>query len=324
MWRLGRYDFDDGTALVTDQSPFDARSTTYLASNGSAYQRTGGRFHAGRSVRPPNVSTVLRPQFVVPADELSLAYRGQTTQCGVEGHLDSTTNPTAFANVSEKYNRSTIQRFEYGLVLAETGRIKLEYVELTVSDGNSTGTFDISSRYTRVGETTVERPDWFGEAVAAAPTPTPEGPEVRTFELSDDRGRFEQTVTAPRGTYWRDAGPEHTGSHEFSYDLLYDASVGPIVRLDWPDAATEVEASYHYEESQVPRGNESALTVVVYDREDQRFVPVQDVEGMHAEVDADADVVTLVVMGEDALERYRGNAFIAIDFEYFLDNWPPD
>lgn len=320
-WEVGRYDVEAETAHVTREPFYGARETTYLAPNGSAYRRqgaaTGDPQYAGpREYLAPNLTAARQFGIGLPLAGFSFRSEGRTSYRETSGRVYRSTDATTFAAAADEFNESEVSRFEVVLVVADAGYVKHYAVEWTVDGGDGERTFRIDRRFEAVGATTVSEPGWLDAAVAAAPTPTPEGPENRTFELTDERGRVTQDVTAPRGTYWRDAGPEHTGSYEFSYDLLFDASVGPIVRLGWPDGATRVTATFHYEAGQVPR-TEETLTVAAYDPERQLFVPAGDADGVRAEVSADDDAVTVVVTG-DALTRFEGAAFVAMDHEYFV------
>ena len=260
-----------------------------------------------------NVTGMFRPTL----SATHLTYRGEGSVAGFEGYVYDG-NGTEAVDTDALLFAGNVTRFDTTVVVAPAGYIR--YVNLTfgVETGTGTASQSLERAIVRVNDTDVVPPPWLDRARANPERTVSDlgtsdtGGLERTNETSDsvtlDNGtatlnvRLERPTVDPRATV--------EGTVRFQTEPLERLRAGPVARYEYDEDAREVEITLTYTDNQVP-GSESNLTAVVWNRDQQRFLPVD------ARIDTATNTVRLTLTG-DAVDAYRNRAVAVLDYERYL------
>jgi len=321
---VARVDMDSGAALVR-RNRSGRETATYVAPNGTAYGRqvtaTGEtRILTPRLARDPNTSRIVAPSILGVANATDLTYAGRTSRGGVEGYVYEAEGPeTAGAALLESLNASREELNGYRLVVVLSPDGVVTYGELFLNVTTDDGTLVLRDRerFAALGETAVTEPDWVAEARRKAARPGPNDVVTERFAVDAPGGLVEEYVTAKKHSLdpGRALGPVVNENPVYRNDFLNRSRVGGLVRVYWLSAedVRRVRVVFHYDESNVPDGNESALTVVWDDRSGPPLDPLDST------VDPENDTVTVTVTDPDRLERLQGQTMFVLQYEHYVE-----
>ncbi len=302
------------------------RTESYREANGTVYDRdrsgtgqaqiyTGTAVGSGPDVR--SVATVSGDLFAV--GNVSYEFVGTETVAGVTGEVWRAEGTTALGSAVRAQSNGTVESFESVVVGSPEGYI--EYARTRVVGTNSDGTrfeSEQTVRWRRVGDAVVPAPDWLDEARAQAAKPGPNDVVTETFSYDGPDGVVELNVTAVKYSLSGPGAPElqRLENPVFVNEFTNQSRVGQPVRAYWLSAedVQTVELTFHYDETAVPGGNESALAVVSENRNTPLFDRFEN-----STVDPERDTVTVTLSGGDALDRWQGQQFFVLQWNRYLE-----
>ncbi len=304
--------------LHTGELSNDSAPGSYRNASGAVFDKTVDGEGYDYSYNPADSRLANRTAgnvtgaFLPTLSAANLTYRGEGGVAGFEGYV-YTANGTGGVDTGELSFGGNLTRFDTTVVVAPAGYVR--YVNLTVGVEATTSAVGQSLERAIVGvdDTSVTPPAWLDRA-RANPERTLLGPDPA--EPTDE---VSETVTADNGTATLNVrldeptvDPEVTLAEtaRFQTDPLERLRAGPVVRSEYPDDTRRVEVTLTYTDDQVP-GPESNLTLVVWNREQQRFVPVD------ARVDTETNTVQVGLTG-DAVDTSRNRAVTVLDYRRYL------
>lgn len=166
-----RYDFS-GNASVTPAFPQDievwsGENETFEAvegQNGTTYRESNGR---GVSVASARTG---RDTLSVLFGSLNTSVTRTTTQNGTTLYRVNSTGVADNATLASLFGVESASNVSMTALVDSDGLVHEYHVEYDATSGNRTWHVSQTSRFTALGETTVERPPWYDEAVNATAT----------------------------------------------------------------------------------------------------------------------------------------------------------
>ncbi|WP_436900567.1 DUF7537 family lipoprotein [Halovenus halobia] len=315
-WQI---DFESGRAYKTTEPLGGDPSEAFQTANGTVYERFGS---GGRGFVPPEQTDPLDPEQAVtlstPLASAADRYerRGTRTTNGVKATVyvadDLAAAPKAYR---ENLSTTSVERYRSVVVVAPSGYVINETAAVTISREGEMRQFRETVRYTDVGQTSVEDPDWLADAKAFARQPGPGDVVTRNYSVEGESGLAELEVSAEKQELDPPAtvGPQLSENPIYRNDLLNSVRVGSIARYYFLlDTVERAEIRIHYDQSQITPENESKLRVAVRN----------DTTGwwdlLNTTVDEQANVVTATITDPEQLEKYQGKTMIAMQFETFV------
>jgi hypothetical protein len=269
-------------------------------------------------------------------------YQGTGNVSGFSGHVYTASNVSALDDAAlSGVNRKNVSTFSMTVVVAPEGYVRYLNLTLAVETYGGSASLQVQKAIIAVNETVVSEPDWLPAArenprrtrldafsgnettnatgnQSGVPTEN-ETADVssryanETATLEDGNVTMNLTLNRSRVYVWTDI----EGTERFDNANLDEWRVGSVARYYFETAEAErVEITIHYDDAQVSR-SEADLTVAVWDREQQFF------HDLNSTVDAENNTVTTVLTGEQ-IERWQGNAFLALDYEQYYEFFESD
>lgn len=318
---VGRYDLGSGAALVTEEPSVGDRTTRYRSPDGKTYSRVGGRYHGPERAIAPNATRAIRPGVLEFANLTDLTYRGRATRGNVTGHVYEASGVDSLdrrAFEEENVSVDQLEDYELTLVLSGEGLVKFARFSLVIRADVGRVSVVETRRYAAVGTTTVSPPDWLDAAKRRARKPGPNDVVTREFAVNGSDGRVEVYVTAKKYSLEDGAGalgPTVSENPMYRNEFLDGVRVGEIARIYWLSAEDlrKVRVVFHYDGSEVPGGNESALRVVYNDREEYLF------QRLNTTVHAANDTVSATITDPGRLEDLQGNTMLVIHYRQYVE-----
>ncbi len=312
--------------LQTGRLSNDSAPGSYRNASGAVFDKTTATDGEGydHSYKPADSQLANRTTgnvtdtFLPTLSATNLTYRGAGSVAGFEGYVYDG-NGTAAVDTDELVFAGNVTGFDTTVVVAPTGYVR--YVNVTFKIETATGTAgqSLERAIVRVNDTSVTPPAWLDRARA--------NPERTLLDFGDDTdsGGFErtdeasETVTLDEGTATLNVSLRQptldpraaiTETARFQTGAIERLRAGPVARYDYAEDARKVTITLTYADDQVP-GPESNLTAVVWNREQQRFVPVD------ARIDTATNTVRITLTG-DATDASRNRAVAVLDYERYL------
>lgn len=162
-------DAERGTMLVNGTTGGTARQVTYVAPDGTAYQRVEagtGEVQYQQLEDAPDVSAYFQLPVATLVEEANFTYAGRDRVAGTPvavyevTDLDALVAPAQVSTVESE----GLQAFEVQLAISDDGLIRQFDYRVEVELDGSSRTIATSIVFRDVGTTTVEPPDWLDEA----------------------------------------------------------------------------------------------------------------------------------------------------------------
>jgi hypothetical protein len=316
-WRI---DFESSRTYKSTEPLGGDSSEEFQTANGTVYKRFGSG--PNQFVRPDQTEPLNPEQAVMLSSALGSAAdrferRGTRTTDGVEATVYVADGLSAAPDgYRENTSTATVERYRGVVVVAPSGYVINETSAITISREGQTRRIRETVRYTDVGQTSVEDPDWLDDAKAFARQPGPGDVVSRTYNATGEGGLVELNVSAEKGELDSPStvGPQISENPIFRNELLNSVRVGSIARYYFLlDTVERVEVRIHYDQSQIDPQNESELRVAVYRGGDEFW------DVLNTTVDEQANIVTATITDPENLEKYQGETMIAMRFEEFVE-----
>lgn len=159
----------DSGALLSTQSAGSQAISTYVLSDGTAYQRSessqGTQYR--QAPRAANASVYASGQIESLATAFTFSHVGTETVEGTEtevyeasGAEDLNESARAFQSIDAE----NVTSLESRLYVTDDGLVKRFEYELRMDSAGTEAAVDVTQTYSEIGETTVEEPSWLDDA----------------------------------------------------------------------------------------------------------------------------------------------------------------
>ncbi|MFB6266818.1 MAG: hypothetical protein ABEI31_04095 [Halodesulfurarchaeum sp.] len=265
LGRSARVDMQSGEMLIRKLTSGMGNQSVYVSPNGTTYVRQYSH-PAGATYNTSNV-TINTSRYAINGvprflDMFNLTYDGATTMDGVRVHRYSATKASQVtslrgaAGTGQAGNLTSITARVY---IAESGLIKRLGYTMAFQTGQGMHNVKAVTVYDRVGETTVQAPDWLDEAKQAA-----QGKLRVRRTVTNETAGASLTLTAKRSMFENIAvlgspGPLYQGNHTYR-----EAAASSAVTFLFPPSAENATVEINYDEAAIPAGNESELALYQY------------------------------------------------------------
>lgn len=165
-------DRERGTMLVRGTTGEIAGQTTYVAPDGTAYQRletATGEAHYQQMADAPAVSGYFELPVTDLVDQATFTYVGRSQVAGVSVAVYEVTDLEELVAPGQVSGTDTgsLQAFEVRMAISDDGLIRQFHYHVETEIDDTSRTITTSILFRDVGTTTVEPPDWLDEAKAS-------------------------------------------------------------------------------------------------------------------------------------------------------------
>jgi hypothetical protein len=272
--RTARIDFGTQSASMLTTDP----DGEYWQGPNRSLERTGS---------PPQFSRYAGPRaftYGLEANRFDYYRFGEPERVERDGETLFRYRVTGLADDSNVTVRNATGR----MLLRPDGLIRSVRLRLVVDRGDETVRNRLRIDHEKPGRTSVSRPSWSDDAVAAV---GPDRDDVVTVERSAPELGARLTLTGPAGSVSEEFSTRNplrrSSNPRFRNQVLDGSRASCLVTVELPPGSRNGTLSLDYTPSLVPSGEEANLSLVRHDDRRNTFVPVTT-----ATFDTDRNVVT--------------------------------
>ncbi|MFP8954306.1 hypothetical protein ACLI4Z_15265 [Natrialbaceae archaeon A-arb3/5] len=179
----------------------------------------------------------------------------------------------------DSFEGDTVERASATLVLRGDGLITEVETTLAVTADDEDERYEQtrSIRYTDLGTTDVNRPDWYDEAANSVP-PLPGETVTETREISSPNATLSVTGDAGDISGQYAVHPTMESTDSFSADELEAAQVSCLTRIYLPESYDDAELTIEYDDAHVPGDDTDGLELTRYVARTGSFTTLGEVD----------------------------------------------
>lgn len=240
-----------------------ANRVNYVTDNASYELR---RTNGDRIVRQieANASMVPTGEFYIREvlGDANYSYNGTVRHEGQQLHRIRADR----GDLTRQFDNGTVTDFESNLLLDEDGLVHSISYRITVERGNTQSTLDVYLSVWRLGQTTVDEPDWIDEAGT--------DPNTTTRTLSNADLGATLSVSGPAANVTT-VSLSNASTEFYTTDVIEQARVSAIASATANQSVSLESVQLSYDSGAVPNDDADGLFVFVYHPTYETLIPME-------------------------------------------------